>query len=312
MITNIFRQVALAASLTIASSYGVAEAKTKIKPDPEIQRIVDDGTLENYNYLLFMESPWIIDLEQVNDGEIDDKIDQLYKLARINQTHPIILRIGESPGGTIRDGLNFIDALHSVNNPIIAICAENAHSMGGTILVSLKNGLRLSTRSCDIMLHAPRWPELTNQNIESLQFLLENAKRNRAKMVTYSAEASGLTIEETYRLFTEHDLHLTPQQALGGGLIDAIIPHRENTSSSRNRITPSGAHLNADILPTQVPTPKAKDYKDLFCEATHLRQLNYCEETEPAYEPVETEKILAAPDTTTTAPPTSADDFALN
>jgi ATP-dependent protease ClpP protease subunit len=273
MVTKIFQQAGLALAITAASTMS-ANAGNTVAPDSNITDLFSNGDLTEFNNLIYMQSDWIIDVESVNDENVDRWIDDLYELTRSDPTHPIIVRLGESPGGSTREGLNFIDALHAVPNPIVAVCTENAHSMGGAILYSLRNGLRLSTENCNIMTHEPFWPNLGRQSFSSLEHLLENGRRTRDAMVQYTADASGLSLEDSLKLYTSHDLHLTPRQAMGAGLIDAIIPHRTDNEFARNRITMTSGTSSTTLSITTEST--AEDFKDLFCEATSVRQLDYC------------------------------------
>ena len=293
MFPNSLRNTAAAALLTIATPFA-ANADNPVEPDTELMELLQQDDMTELNQLMFMESEWIIDIESVNDGNVDKWIDELYKLARSDDEHPIVVRLLESPGGSTRDGLNFIDALHAVPNPVVALCTENAHSMGGTILYSLRNGIRLSTENCNIMTHEPFWPDLGRQSFTDLENILDNGRRNRDEMIRITAEASGLTLNDSAQLYTDKDLHLTPRQALGAGLIDAIIPHRAVESDMQNRVTyttdPSG--ISPATLSVEVDS-NASDFKNMFCEAVQTRNVEYCNAdndgrtvitTEPQYE----------------------------
>lgn len=207
-----------------------------IKPDNRIQDLLDKGDLTELNQLTYMKSPWIIDIEQVSKENVDKWIDQLHVLTHRNTSHPIIVRIGKSPGGNGRDGLNFIDALHAVPNPIVALCNEYAYSMGAIILYTLQNGIRVSTENCEIMSHEGRFNNI-NITTSGLMRLFEFAQEADNTIIQYTSQASGLSIEDSSKLYTDQDLYLNPRQAMGAGLIDVIIPHRTRDNPLRNHIT---------------------------------------------------------------------------
>lgn len=299
MLKPSLQRTCAAIAMTLATSFA-AQAENTVEADSTLLNIFHNGDLVELNQLTYMESDWIIDIERVNDDNVDDWIDELYQLARSDSDHPIVIRILESPGGSTRDGLNFIDALHAIQNPVIALCTENAYSMGGTILYTLKNGLRLSTENCNIMTHEPHWSDLGKKSFSDLENLLDNGRRSRDEMVRLTSEASGLSLEDSLKLYTDKDLYLTPRQAFGGGLIDAIIPHRTENNFERNSVT---YNTDAPLASLQITTnATAESFKNSFCDATELRQLDYCnapKESQPSIVTNQTAEQEVAADTMT-------------
>lgn len=306
---NFLQSTGMAVALTMATAFGVSandipdtdegwienieelrkkgrELKEKTKAleeanaastasDTRIQDLLDKGDLTELNQLTYMESPWIIDIERVNDENVDEWIDQLQSLTRINPTHPILVRLGEAPGGHLRDGMNFVDALHAAPNPIVALCSEYAYSMGAVILYTLQNGILISTENCDIMSHETRFHNI-NLTTSGLTKLLEYAKEANKTLIQYTSQASGLSIKDSAKLYTDQDLHLTPRQAMGAGLIDVIIPHRTRDNPLRNRVTATSGTSAANWTVTN--HSNAEDFKHLFCAATKSRAFDYCKE----------------------------------
>ena len=309
MTLNFLQSTGMAIALTMATAFGVSandisdtdegwienieklrkkgrELKEKTKAleeanaastasDTRIQDLLDKGDLTELNQLTYMESPWIIDIERVNNENVDEWIDQLQSLTRIDPTQPIVVRLGESPGGSQRDGMNLIDALHAAPNPIVALCTEYAYSMGAAILYTLQNGIRISTENCDIMSHEARFHNISITT-SGLIDLLEYAQEAEKTIIQYTSQASGLSIEDSAKLHTDQDLHLTPRQAMGAGLIDVIIPHRTRDNPLRNRVTATSGTSAANWTVTN--HSNADDFKHLFCEATKSRALDYCKE----------------------------------
>ena len=251
------------------------EKAASIASDTRIQDLLDTGDLTELNQLTYMESPWIIDIERISSENVDEWIDQLQSLTRIDPTQPIVLRLGESPGGSQRDGMNLIDALHAAPNPIVALCTEYAYSMGAVILYTLQNGIRISTENCDIMSHEARFHNISITT-SSLENLIEYAQEAETTIIQYTSQASGLSIEDSAKLHTHQDLHLTPRQAMGAGLIDVIIPHRTRDNPLRNRVTATSGTSAASWAVTN--HSNAEDFKHLFCEATRSRKLDYCQD----------------------------------
>lgn len=303
MSLTFLQNTAMAVALTMTTAFGASADATNDAFDPEehmdmirerqealekkqnpsiaadnrIQDLLQldkNSDLTELNELLYMESPWIIDIERFDNDNVNDWIDKLYKLTRADPEHPIIIRIQESPGGSAPDGYNFVDALHAVPNPIIGLCAQKSSSMATAMLYSIQNGLRLSTENCLIMSHEVRLNMriITHTQMKEYRHLTQSAQN---RMIYDTSEASGLSIQDSAKLYTSRDIFLNAQEAMGAGLIDAIIPHRKTTDNTlRNRVNGSPAETTSRV--TSREQIGAAEYKDAFCLVVQERDFDYC------------------------------------
>jgi ATP-dependent Clp protease, protease subunit len=159
------------------------------------------------------------------EGGIDAKssaavIAELIRLDREAPGKPILLAIN-SPGGSVRAGLNIIDVMGSLQSPVYTTCYNMCASMAGVILVAGESGHRSAFPNSDIMLH-----ELSAQGIggkiSEQEVILAEEKRDQDKLLTVLAEHSGQNKEDILRFINGKDRWLTPGEAKKLGFIDDV------------------------------------------------------------------------------------------
>jgi ATP-dependent Clp protease protease subunit len=164
---------------------------------------------------------------EIDDDVANSVIAQLLYLEAENSDKSIFLYIN-SPGGSITSGLAIYDTMQYISSEITTICIGQAASMAAVLLSAGTSGKRFSLPNSRVILHQPfggfkgQASDIAIQAKEILR-LRENISQILTKHTNQPIEKIQSDIER--------DFIMTPEQAKGYGLIDAIINKRSQTNS---------------------------------------------------------------------------------
>jgi ATP-dependent Clp protease protease subunit len=159
---------------------------------------------------------------------VDDEIANLIiaQLLHLESEDPdkdIYLYIN-SPGGSVYAGLAIYDTMQFVKPDIQTICAGIAMSMGSLLLSGGAKGKRMSLPNSRILIHQVSGGfEGQGTDIEIQAREVIDLKRRLEEIY---AHHTGKPQEEISRDI-ERDFFLSPREAVGYGIIDAVISRRE-------------------------------------------------------------------------------------
>ena len=158
---------------------------------------------------------------------VDDEIANLIiaQLLHLESEDPdkdIYLYIN-SPGGSVYAGLAIYDTMQFVKPDIQTICAGIAMSMGSLLLAGGAKGKRMSLPNSRILIHQVSGGfEGQGTDIEIQAREVIGLKRRLEEIY---AQHTGKSQEEISRDL-ERDFFLSPREAVGYGIIDAVISSR--------------------------------------------------------------------------------------
>lgn len=89
---------------------------------------------------------------EVTEASMNSAVGQLLFLNSQDQEKPIYVYI-ESPGGSVMDGLGFIDTMKYVTAPVYTVVVGCAASMGAAILSAGEPGHRYALKNASILVH---------------------------------------------------------------------------------------------------------------------------------------------------------------
>ncbi len=164
---------------------------------------------------------------EINDDVANNVMAQLLYLEAENSDMGIYLYIN-SPGGSITSGLAIYDTMQYINSDISTICIGQAASMAAVLLAAGTTGKRFSLPNSRVILHQPfggfkgQASDIAIQAKEILR-LRENISQILTKHTQQPTEKIQADIER--------DFIMTPEQAKGYGIIDAIISKRSQAKS---------------------------------------------------------------------------------
>jgi len=156
---------------------------------------------------------------EINDEVANSVIAQLLYLEAENADRDIYLYIN-SPGGSITSGLAIYDTMQYVSSEISTICVGQAASMAAVLLAAGTPGKRYSLPNARIILHQPHGGfkgQASDIAIQAKEIL--RLRENISQILTRHTQQPTEKINEDL----ERDFIMTPDQAKGYGLIDAII-----------------------------------------------------------------------------------------
>jgi ATP-dependent Clp protease protease subunit len=169
----------------------------------------------------------------VNDAMASLICAQLLFLESENPNKDISIYIN-SPGGVVTSGLAIYDTMQYVRPDISTVCIGLAASMGSLLLTAGAKGKRYCTPHSKIMIHQPSGGfqgQATDIEIHAKDILATRARLNEIYVKHTGQELRW--IEDAM----ERDKFLTPDDAVGFGLLDEVItkrPPREDSQGSGN------------------------------------------------------------------------------
>jgi ATP-dependent Clp protease protease subunit len=195
----------LASMLFATSAFAAPASEAPTKPSGTV-------TLTKDNSIIF---------DQVVDAESTAKVVQRAQEldSKLKSTDPLYLVLN-TPGGSIQDGLEMIQALQGLNRPIHTVTIFAA-SMGFQIVQGL--GDRLVTPSGTLMAHKARGGfsgEFPGQIDSRYTYYIK--RLNAMDKVTASRSRGKLTVKSLQALY-ENEYWVEGQDAVDAGLADKVV-----------------------------------------------------------------------------------------
>jgi len=162
---------------------------------------------------------------EINDDVANSVIAQMLYLEAESAEKSIYLYIN-SPGGSITAGLAIYDTMQYINAEIATICVGQAASMAAVLLAAGSPEKRFSLPNSRIILHQPLGGfkgQASDIAIQAKEIL--RLRENISQILTKHTKQPMEKIQSDI----ERDFIMTPEQAKGYGLIDAIIAKRSRT-----------------------------------------------------------------------------------
>lgn len=161
---------------------------------------------------------------QIDDGVANTVIAQLLFLRAEDPKKDVNMYIN-SPGGSITAGLAIYDTMRFMGYDINTYCIGQAASMGALLLAAGTKGKRFALPNSRIMIHQPHGGVTGTAADIALQ--AEEIIKLKHLCAGIISEHTGNPISKIMD-DSERDFYMTPEQALGYGLIDkiAIQPQR--------------------------------------------------------------------------------------
>jgi ATP-dependent Clp protease protease subunit len=153
---------------------------------------------------------------------------QLLFLESENPEKDVALYIN-SPGGSVSAGLAIYDTMQFIRPDVSSICIGQAASMGAVLLAGGTKGKRFCLPHSRVMIHQPLGGfhgQATDIEIHAREILDARDRLNRIL-----ANHTGQSIEKI-RQDTDRDNFMTGEQAVGYGLIDAVLQKRGAAGSA--------------------------------------------------------------------------------
>jgi ATP-dependent Clp protease, protease subunit len=131
-----------------------------------------------------------------------------------------------SPGGGVASGFAIYDTMQYVRPPISTVAVGRAASFGTILVMGGSQGRRFALPNARIHLHQPLIAgrglrgQATDLDIHAREIL-----RLRQVLNELIARHTGQPLERVER-DTDRDFYLSPEEAIGYGLIDGVIEHR--------------------------------------------------------------------------------------
>ena len=165
------------------------------------------------------------------DGEIDDVtadliVAQLLFLESENPDKDISMYIN-SPGGSVTAGLAIYDTMQYVKCDIQTICIGQACSMGALLLAGGTVGKRFSLPSSRIMIHQPSGGVHGQQSDITVQ--AKELLRIKKLSIEFLADKTGKSYEQVAQDI-ERDFYMTATEAMEYGIVDKVMPKRQDSS----------------------------------------------------------------------------------
>ena len=159
---------------------------------------------------------------EINDEVANLVVSQLIHLESADPEQEISLYVN-CPGGIVYSGLAIYDAMQFIAPPVRTICVGIAMSMGALILAAGEPGRRAALPNSRILVHQPTGGfqgQTTDIEIHARETLAL-----RGQLEALYAKHTGRDADALHTDM-ERDRFMTPDEARGYGLIDAVIARR--------------------------------------------------------------------------------------
>lgn len=160
---------------------------------------------------------------EIDDGVANVVIAQLLHLESDSPETPINLYLN-SPGGSVSAMLAIYDTMQFVRSPVGTTCVGQAGSSAAVLLAAGAPGSRTVLPHARVVLHQPSGGG--QGTLPDLAVQAKEIARVRSEMEQILARHTGQPVERL-REDTERDLVLTAPEAVGYGLVDAILDSRK-------------------------------------------------------------------------------------
>lgn len=124
------------------------------------------------------------------------------------------------PGGEVYAGLAIYDTMRYIKAPVSTICVGIAMSMGSVLLMAGDKGKRMALPNSRIMIH--QGSAGFRGNTPDLEVQAREVLHLRDKLVSIYHEHTSIPHEKLLRDM-ERDYFMSPEEAMGYGLIDSVV-----------------------------------------------------------------------------------------
>lgn len=158
----------------------------------------------------------------INDEVANIVIAQLLFLAAENSEKEIYLYIN-CPGGSVYAGLAIYDTMQFLEAPVATICMGMAASMGALLLTAGAQGKRSALPNSRIMIHQPSGGSqgtAADIEIQAKEIIFARGRINEILAQHTNQPLEKITDD------ADRDRFMSPEEALGYGLIDHIITNK--------------------------------------------------------------------------------------
>ena len=167
-------------------------------------------------------------------GPIDDNlanlvIAQLLFLEKEDADKDIEMYIN-SPGGSLTAGLAVYDTMQLVKPDIATFSAGMAASVASVLLAGGAKGKRFALPFSKVLIHQP-WVSQVGGQATDLEIYARDLINMRKTLANIYVTHTGQAIERIERDM-ERDYHMTAQEAVVYGLVDAVISKDTRTPSA--------------------------------------------------------------------------------
>ena len=210
----------------IATSNGALEAAMNLVPMVVEQTGRGERAYDIYSRLLKERVIFLVG--QVEDHMANLVVAQLLFLESENPDKDIYLYIN-SPGGSVSAGLAIYDTMQFIKPDVSTLCIGQAASMGALLLCGGAEGKRYCLPHSRMMIHQPLagyQGQATDLEIHTNEVL-----KTRERLNKIMSSHSGKNIEEIQK-DTDRDNFMGGDEAVGYGLIDAVLNSRDEAVSS--------------------------------------------------------------------------------
>lgn len=166
---------------------------------------------------------------EINDLNADLIVAQILFLESENPEKDISMYIN-SPGGSVTAGLAIYDTMQYVKCDIQTICMGQAASMGAILLAGGTKGKRYALPSSRVMIHQPSGGVTGQESDIAVQ--AKEINRLKKLSIDYLAEQCNKS-PETIAADMERDFFMSAQDALEYGIIDHVMPRRNDKKESK-------------------------------------------------------------------------------
>lgn len=170
-------------------------------------------TLLNARRLFFSDS--------VGTASATDAIRKLWYMESIAPGEPITLIIN-SPGGSVDAGFAIWDQVNMISSPVRTLVTGMAASMGSVLALCAPKGKRYSTPNARFMIHQPSMPGGVQGPATDIAIHAEEIVKMREKLIDLYVDCTGQTRSVVSKAL-DRDKWLSPEEALGFGLVDTIV-----------------------------------------------------------------------------------------
>ncbi|ESS71392.1 ATP-dependent Clp protease proteolytic subunit 1 [Methyloglobulus morosus KoM1] len=164
---------------------------------------------------------------QVEDYMANLIVAQLLFLESENPDKDIHLYIN-SPGGSVTAGMSIYDTMQFIKPDVSTMCIGQAASMGALLLTGGAKGKRYCLPHSRMMIHQPLGGfqgQASDIDIHAREILSIRDKLNKVL-----SHHTGQPIEKV-QIDTDRDNFLSPDDAVGYGLIDKVLAHRTSVTA---------------------------------------------------------------------------------
>jgi ATP-dependent Clp protease, protease subunit len=165
---------------------------------------------------------------EVNDATASVVVAQLLFLESENPDKDIYFYIN-SPGGSVTAGMAIYDTMQFIKPNVSTLCIGQAASMGAFLLAAGEKGKRFALPNSRVMIHQPLGGfrgQASDIEIHAKEILYLKERLN-----TLLAQHTGQPLEKLER-DTDRDNFLSADAAVEYGLIDRVINHRAEATTS--------------------------------------------------------------------------------